>query len=335
MNIRNSSRLARPAVAGACLLAGLMAFSGCKQSQPSDRSSQGPAGGTVANLVAIISPAKTSEFHNILPAGAAAEAKKLGWPAIIDKAPAKESDYAQQVALVQDIIQQRPAAISVCGVNPQALTSIIEKANGANIPVFVHNQITPVPGGKVVSYIGYSERKGGALCGEKAAELLKQKYGDYKGTVAILDGEPGTHTDDRAGGFKEALQKYPGIKVVAELNGNWERAPSVSITQDWLQRFGNLDVVFGCSDAMAQGAAEAGRQKNHPLLTIGIDGNSTAIKDIKEGNLTATLYVGPWDIGAKIVDTMADYFKTGKVPQVVETECLIVDKSNVAKYETK
>jgi ribose transport system substrate-binding protein len=338
MNLSAWYPIGRRAAALAILLASILALAGCKSA---DKQSEGqapgpqttaPAASTGGKLIAIVSPAKTSEFHNELPKGAADEAQKLGWPAIIDKAPSTESDYTGQVALVQDIIQQHPAAMSVCGINPQALNSIIQKANTANIPVFVHNQITTVPGAKVVAYIGYNERKGGALCGAKAADLLKQKNGDYKGTVAILLGEPGTHTDERAGGFKDALKQYPGIQVVAELNGKWERAPGTSITQDWLEHYQTLDLVFGCSDAMAQGASEAAQKKNHPLFTIGIDGNSTALQDVKEGKLTATLAVQPRMIGAKIVDTMADYFKSGKVPQTIETECVIVDKSNVAQF---
>jgi ribose transport system substrate-binding protein len=282
--------------------------------------------------IAILSPAKTSEFHVELPKGSAEEAQKLGWPAIIDQAPSKESDYTGQVALAQDILQKHPDAISVCGINPDALNSIVKKCNDAKIPIFVHNQITPVKEGRVVSYIGYDERAGGRLCGQKAAELLKAKNGDYKGSVAILDGEPGTHTDERAGGFKEALKPYPNIKIVAEQNGKWDRAMGASITKDWLQRFPDLALVFGCSDAMAQGASKAAADANHPLYTVGIDGNSTALQDIKDGKLTATLAVQPKKIGETIVDTMAAYFKDGKAPQVVKTDCVIVTKENVDTF---
>ncbi len=190
-----------------------------------------------------ISPAKTSEFHNELPKGLAEYAKELGWGEIIDLAPQKEDDYAGQVQMAQDVIQKRPDAISVCGINPQALDKIVAKAYEAKIPIFVHNQITTIKG-DVVSYIGYDEREGGKLCGEKAAELLKVKYGDYKGEVALLDGEPDSHTNERAGGFKEAFKKYPNIKVDAEQNGKWDRATGANTTKDWLQRVPRLDLVF-------------------------------------------------------------------------------------------
>lgn len=313
-------------------------LAGCNGSTNTPPANAG--GGTSANAgkpavgtkqIAILSPAKTSEFHRELPNGAIDAAQQLGWPAPIDKAPQKEDDYTGQVALAQDILQQHPDALSVCGINPQALDTIVAKANEAKVPIFVHNQITPVKG-DVIAYIGYDEREGGTKCGEAAVKLLQQKFGAPKGDVAILDGEPGAHTDERAGGFKGALKKYPDIHVVAEQNGKWDRAVGASTTKDWLQRFPNLALVFGCSDAMAQGASKAAADANHPLFTVGIDGNSTALQDVRDGKLTATLAVQPKTIGATIVQTMKTYFDGGKVVQVVKTPCVIVTKENVAQY---
>lgn len=297
-----------------------------------------PTGGAnatpgAAKTVAIISPAKTSEFHQQLPKGAEEEAKKLGWNDIIDQAPTSESDYMAQVALVKTVLQRKPDAVSVCGISPEALNNIIKACNDAKVPVYVHNQITPVKEGQVVSYIGYDEREGGKLCGQKAADLLKAKNGDYKGVVAILDGEPSDHTNERAGGFKDALKQYPNIKIVDEQNGRWDRAQGAKTTQTWLQKYKDLDLVFGCSDAMVQGAAEAATQAGHPLITIGIDGNKTSLEDIKAGGkLTATLAVQPKMIGAKIIDTMKDAFDGKTPPQVVKTDMVIVTKDNVDQY---
>lgn len=311
---------------------------GCSsKNSASSTNSGGPTPGSSnpasTRVIAVVSPAKTSPFHVLLAQSAAQEAKRLGLPPIIDQAPPNESDYTGQVALVQDIIQRHPAAISVCGINPQALVNIVKKCNEAHIPIFVHNQISPVQGGgKVVSYIGYDEYEGGKKCGEEAAELLKHKNGAYKGNVAILDGEPGDHTNLRAGGFKDALKQYPDIHIVAEQNGHWLRADGTSITRDWLQRFPKLDLVFGCSDEMALGAAKAALDAGRPLLTIGIDGNPPSLEAIKEGKYTACLATQPDLIGKTVIDTINDYLNGKKVPQVVKTECVIVTKANVDKF---
>ncbi len=344
--LSNEGRRLRLTFAGVGLAALCsLALTACGDNKPdaggAPPSSGGPPGsnGTAgvpskgARTIAIISPAKTSEFHQQLPLGAAEEAKKLGWNEIIDQAPGAEDDYTAQVALVKTVLQKKPDALSVCGINPDALNSIVQLCNDAKVPVYVHNQITPVKQGQVVAYIGYDEREGGKLCGQKAAELLKAKNGDFKGTVAILDGEPSDHTTERAGGFRDALKAYPNITVSDEQNGKWSRESGSQITQTWLQKYKNLDLVFGCSDAMVQGASEAATKAGHPLLTIGIDGNKTSLEDIKAGGkLTATLAVQPKMIGATIIDTMKDVFD-GKTPkQVVKTDMVIVTRDNVDQF---
>lgn len=325
--------------AGLAALSAIAAFAtvGCNNNGADGGSGSNKTGkdmtvsSTATRHIAMISPAKSSPFHVALVDGSADGAKKLGWPAIIDKAPAKEDAYADQVAMAQDVIQQRPDAISVCGINPQALDQIIKKANTAKIPIWVHNQISEVKG-DVVAYVGYDERAGGKLCGEKAAELLKAKNGDYKGEVAILDGEPGAHTDDRAGGFKDAIKKYPGIRIDAEQNGKWALTVGNTTTKDWLQKYRKLDLVFGCSDQMAQGAAKAAADANHPLFSVGIDGNPDSLLEIKAGKMTATLAVHPREMGERVVQSMNHYFAKKPQDKVIKTEMTIVTKDNVAKF---
>lgn len=294
-----------------------------------------PSAGAPADMsVVIISPALTSVFHQELVKGAEDAAKQRGWQ-YSHLEPDRETNSADQVMKVQDSIQKGVKAISICSVNDEALTQAVKKANEANVPIFVHNSITPVPSGNVEAYIGYDERDGGRKCGAKAVELLKAKYGGTgKGKVAILDGTAGLHTDQRAGGFKEAL-KGTQIEVVAETSANWVRKEGADKTTDFLQKFPNLDLVFGCSDAMAQGAAQAAKQAGKTLLTVGLDGNPDALEDVKKGNLTATLVVYPRDMGAKVIEVVEKHAKGESVGPVVKTDTIIVDKSNVDQFLKK
>jgi ribose transport system substrate-binding protein len=284
--------------------------------------------------VVVISPALTSVFHQEFVKGAEEAAARRDWQ-YSHLEPDKETNSADQVMKVQDSIQRGVKAITICAVNDEALIQAVKRANEAKVPIFVHNSITPVPEGKVEAYIGYDEREGGYKCGRKAVELLKSKFGGTaKGKVAILEGTAGSHTDQRAGGFKEAL-KGTQIQVVASQAANWLRKEGADVTTNLLQKYPDLDLVFGCSDAMAQGAAQAARQAGRKLLTIGLDGNPDALADVKAGNLTATLVVYPQQMGGKVIEVMEQRRKgtpTGEPGQVVKTETLIVDRSNVDEF---
>jgi len=326
----------RHALSAAALAAVVAVAAGCgpKEEQPAAPPAPAPRAAAPAPStmsVVIISPALTSVFHQELVKGAEEAARQRGWQ-FSHLEPDRETNSADQVMKVQDSLQRGVKAISICSVNDEALTQAVKKANEARVPIFVHNSITPVPAGQVEAYIGYDEREGGRKCGQKAVDLLKARYGGApKGKIAILDGTAGTHTDQRAGGFKEALKGTP-VQVVAETAADWLRKAGADKTSDLFQKYPDLDLVFGCSDAMAQGAAQAAKQAGKSLLTIGLDGNPDALADVKAGNLTATLVVYPRQMGRKVIEVIEQRSKGERVGPVVKTDTTIVDRSNVDPF---
>lgn len=300
-----------------------LAFAGCGKQAPK-------AGGQTE--VGLVSPALVSTFHVTLVKGAQEQAKAQGWK-LISMAPEKESNFAAQVGMIEDLIQLRVKAISICAIDDKAIVGAVKKANAAGIPIFIHNSLTPIPGGEVTAYIGYDQRAGGRKCGEKAAVLLKEKYGSPKGKVAIIEGLAGFHTRERSGGFRDALKKYPQIKIIADQPADWDREKAVSVAENLLQSFPDIDLFFGCSDAMAQGAAAAAKRLGKKVFTIGLDGNPDAVADVGKGNLTATLAVYPKDMGKIVVKTMKRVLDGGQVPKLVETQTTIVDKANWEQFK--
>jgi len=307
------------------LIALMVAFAGCGKAPKQ-------AGPAAKVEVGLVSPALVSVFHVTLVEGAKEQAGAEGWK-LISMAPEKESDFARQVAMIEDLIQLKVKAISICAIDDKAIVGAVKKANSAGIPILIHNSLTEIPGGNVTAYIGYDQREGGRKCGEKAAALLTEKYGKPKGKVAILEGLAGFHTRERAGGFRDALKKYPVIKIVASQPADWDREKAVSVAENLLQSYPDIDLFFGCSDAMAQGGAAAAGRTSKKVFTIGIDGNPDAIADIGAGKLTASLAVYPKDMGRAVVKTMKDVLDGKQVPKLVKTETVIVDKTNWKQFK--
>ncbi|MTI59066.1 MAG: sugar ABC transporter substrate-binding protein [Firmicutes bacterium] len=277
--------------------------------------------------VAMISPALTSTFYLATNAGATEVAEELGWN-LYKLAPDRESNFQKQVSMVEDMIQREVDAIALCAINDKAVVSAVKKANEAGIPVFVFNSLTELPGGKVEAYVGYDQRAGGRKVGLKAVELLHSKYGELKGKIVILEGVPGYHTTERKGGFMEILEKFPEIEIAASQPADWEREKGMNVTENLLQAIPDLDLVFGCSDAMAQGAAQAARSMNKDIYTIGIDGNPDAIEDVSKDRLTGTLAVFPTEMGRITIRAIKDYFDGKDVSQFIKTPTEIVDEDN-------
>lgn len=292
---------------------------------PGDQKSAAPQ-----TVVGFVSPALTSMFHVALLDGAKKQGEKLGWK-VESLAPDRETNFAAQVDMVQALVRRKVNAISICAINDTAIVGAIEQANKAGIPVFVHNSLTDLSAGKVTAYIGYDQTKAGRLCGEYAAELLKKKYGDYKGKVYFLLGIPGIHSTQRSGGFKEALASHPEIAVVAETPANWERQQAMNVALAALKATPDIDLFFGVSDAMAQGAAQAAREAQKTVFTIGIDGNPDTLKDIKDGVVTASCAVYPGEMGKITVQTIQQCLEGKPVQPKIETPIKIIDQTNVDK----
>jgi ABC-type sugar transport system substrate-binding protein len=102
----------------------------------------------------------------------------------------------------------------------------------------------------------------------------------------------------------------------------------MNVTENLLQAIPDIDLVFGCSDAMAQGASQAARSMGKDIFTIGIDGNPDAIEDVSKGTLTATLMVFPIEMGRLTIKAIKDYFDGVDIPKMIKTPTEIVDLDN-------
>jgi ribose transport system substrate-binding protein len=280
--------------------------------------------------IAFVPPGMVSPFYAGVISGAKPQATKMGYKFVI-VAPERESDFAGQAKIVEDMVENKVSGIALCAINIEAIASSVKKANEARIPVVIFNSLSDLPSGNVFAYVGYDQRAGGT----KVADYVNKIKGG-KAKVAIIEGLPSTFTTDRKGGFVEQIKKYPGVQVVASQPGDWEREKSMNVAQNILESHPDVDVFYGLSDEMALGAAQACKAAGRKGVTIiGIDGNPNAIEAVAKGDITATLGVNPDLIGAKAIETLNLAIRGKTSPKKVITDTVIIDKSNCTKYAAK
>lgn len=152
-------------------------------------------------------------FYRDLEEGLREEAAKHGYELMIT---AGEWDLGKQVAQVEDFVARNVGAIVVCPVDSRGIGTAIKAANAAGIPVFTAD--IAAQEGEVVCHIASDNVAGGRLAGEFIAKALKGK-----GNVAIINQPTVTSVLDRVQGFREAIAQFPGIKIVADVNGQGVR----------------------------------------------------------------------------------------------------------------
>jgi len=283
--------------------------------------------------VAIVPPGFTSPFHVAIKDGAFAEASKRGWEIDVVAAE-REGDFAGQVAVVEQEVRKGVDAIAINPIDAKAIVTAVRAANEADIPVFMHNLITPVDKGEVVEYIGYDQWSGAAKLAKYTCDLL-----GGKGEVFILTGIPGFHANRRTQGYEWGLEQWcPGVKVVGEQTAEWEREKAVNVATMALQQRPEIDLFYGNSDEMGIGACIAaekmGRKVNEDIWCVSIDGNDVTLDLIEGGKTTATLGVYPNLMGRVVIQQMEKVLSGGKVPYILETPSIVVDATNVDGYRS-
>ena len=119
--------------------------------------------------------------------------------------------------------------------------------------------------------------------GRKSAQYMVQKLGG-KGKIAVLEGVPCTVNTDRVNAAKEVFKASPGIQIVAEDSGMWNREKAEKVMQNMLVSNPHLDAIWAADDDMALGVESAlkaaGRDKN--IWILGGGGMKDVIKRVMD-----------------------------------------------------
>jgi len=195
-------------------------------------------------------------------------------------------DVAKQIGDVEDMIQKK---VDILLLNPTDSTGVQSAVRSAKKAGLVVVAVDANAQGPVDSFVGSKNTDAGRL----ACEYLAKAIGE-KGDVAILDGIPVVPILERVKGCREALAKYPGIKVVSTQNGKQERATALTVTENILQANKDLKGVFSVNDGGSMGALAAIEASGKDVKLTSVDGAPEAIKAMQKP-------------GSKFIATTAQY----------------------------
>lgn len=195
-------------------------------------------------------------------------------------------DVAKQIGDVEDMIQKKIDILLLNPTDSAGVQSAVRSAKKAGVIVVA---VDANAQGPVDSFVGSKNLDAGRL----ACEYLAKNIGE-KGDVAILDGIPVVPILERVKGCREALAKYPGIKVVSTQNGKQDRATALTVTENILQANKNLKGVFSVNDGGSMGALAAIEASGKDVKLTSVDGAPEAIKAMQKA-------------GSKFIATTAQY----------------------------
>lgn len=198
-----------------------------------------------------------------------------------------ENSNDQQIRDIKGFINSKVNLLIVSPNEAAPITPIVETAFQKDIPVIIIDRRTS--SSMYSAYIGADNYAIGKLAGLYVAEFLKGK-----GSILEVWGRRGSSPAiDRHRGFTKVLTDYPGIKIIGEINGQWEFDTAKLQLKKSFSTFKTIDLVFAHNDVMAYGAHVVSKEfnPNNKISFIGIDGlqgQGAGIQFVDDGILDAT-----------------------------------------------
>ncbi len=227
-----------------------------------------------------------------------------------------QDDASKQASDVEDLIQQEVDMIMINPVDSSAVSSAVESANSAGIPVITVDRSSE--GGEVVSHIASDNKAGGKLAGEYLLTLVE------KGAqVAVLEGIAGSSAAiDRGDGFNEAVKD--SVEIKASLTANFDRSEGLTVMENILQANPDIEAVFAQNDEMALGALEAVEASGKDIIVIGFDATDDAVKKVESGEMAATVAQQPGLIGETAIQAAVDYLSDKDIEESIPVELKLI-----------
>jgi ribose transport system substrate-binding protein len=248
------------------------------------------------------------------------------------RVPKKPDDAAEQIELLSALPQEKPDALIFNPADEKRLAEPFSKyVEPLGIPVI--NIVNRAAGyGDKIAFVGADDE---AIGYETAQYLLKAM--DGKGKLVILEGTPTAVTAvDRLHGFHRALKEYPGVTVVASVNGKYLRPEGLNAMKMLLAKDLQFDAILGANDLMVLGALDAldaaGRSSSR-IKSVGINGIPEAIAAIESGRLLATEDYDGFKLGCISAMATIRHMRGLPVPRNINLPVAMIDKTNYAAWK--
>jgi len=241
-------------------------------------------------IIALVMKSLANEFFVNMASGAERhQAERANYELIINGIR-NESDLAQQVTLVDQMISRGVDAIVIAPADSQALVPALARASAAGIVIInIDNRLEPEVLEEYdlsIPFIGPSNRAGAKMVGDFALQSVATGS-----KVAILEGiTSAVNSIERRTGFEEAITDA-GMDLVTIQSAEWDQTKAAQVMAGILSQYPDLDVILAANDNMALGAASAVSmaRREKEIVIAGFDNISAIHPLIEAGTVTATV----------------------------------------------
>jgi ABC-type sugar transport system substrate-binding protein len=277
--------------------------------------------------IAVVISTLNNPWFVVLGETAKARATELGYDAMIFDS---QNDTAKEAAHFENLIAAGYTAVLFNPTDANGSVANVLKAKAAGVPVFCIDREINSTNAATAQMLS-DNYSGCVALGQHFVKVVGRegKYAELLGLVGD------NNTWNRSKGFHSVVDRFPGLKMVAQQSADFDRAKGLEVMESILQKNPDLNAVFCGNDAMAMGAYQAlvSAGKADTVKVFGFDGADDVVKLIAEKKIAATGMQFPKVMAQKAAEFAAEYLKgkrdfAQKIPVKVE----LVTPENVSKY---
>ncbi len=225
-----------------------------------------------------------------------------------------------QIKAIRTFIAQQVDVIGVSPVVETGWESVFQEAKDAGIPIILVDRRATVSEDLYATFLGSDFLEEGRNAGRIMVDLL-----DGKGNIVELVGTEGSAPAiDRYIGFREILEEYPEMKIIASRSGDFTRAKGREVMEEFLNTYGDqIDALYAHNDDMAIGAIRAieayGLKPGEDIKIVSIDAIRDAFQAMIEGKINATVECNPL-LGPQFFELALKVVNGEEVPKWIPSE---------------
>lgn len=250
----------------------------------------------------------------------------------ITMAPSQQDSVIEQVRIIEDMLQKKVDGIVIHCADSNGIMPAIRKAKAAGVPVVTIGTPAATPT-FLRTGVDYEET------GYVIAKVVAKKLND-KGQVIILEGPAGAQNAiERLNGIKRGFADYPEIKIVASQTANFKRTEGMSVTENLIQKYHDVNAIIGANDESSLGALQALKAAGlNDVVVAGFDGSIDASDAIKNGEMLASYNTDPYGSGYLAAAYLVEYLNDGTLPPTnfvpfpSESDNPVIDSNSIDEY---
>ncbi len=256
-----------------------------------------------------------------------AEDVEMQWDGVTE-----ETDVTGQQNLLQNFQTQGVDGLVYAATDAQVLADVSQSALDQGIDVVNIDSGTEPQPEEVPVFATDNVR-----AAEEGMDYLAEQIGE-EGNVAFIPFQPGTSTNDsRAEGFRQGLEKYPDIELVAEQSSESNYNTALQVTEDILTANPELDAIYAANEPSVLGAAEVVRQsgREDEITIVGWDAADEQIDGLRDGAIDGIVAQNPFRMGYDGTNAAIEIVRSGDPVEGGDTGSVLITRDNVDDEEVQ